>query len=93
MAQIAIRASGCLLWGEAGDERVTMPKSTVRKTWSVPRARQPATSARRRFSAGRRKRSFSGGTAPGRHEAEVTHLPFSGPAGGRLFAGWDRPLR
>jgi uracil-DNA glycosylase len=25
------------------------------------------------------------GQAPGRHEAEVTHLPFSGPAGRRLF--------
>jgi uracil-DNA glycosylase family 4 len=25
------------------------------------------------------------GQAPGRHEAEVTHLPFSGPAGKRLF--------
>ena len=34
------------------------------------------------------------GQAPGRHEAEVTHLPFSGPAGRRLFrwlaqAGFD----
>ena len=34
------------------------------------------------------------GQAPGRHEAEVTHLPFSGPAGKRLFrwlaqAGFD----
>jgi uracil-DNA glycosylase len=34
------------------------------------------------------------GQAPGRHEAEVTHLPFSGPAGHRLFrwlaqAGFD----
>ena len=25
------------------------------------------------------------GQAPGRHEAEMTHLPFSGPAGRRLF--------
>ena len=34
------------------------------------------------------------GQAPGRHEAEVTHRPFSGPAGKRLFrwlaqAGFD----
>jgi len=34
------------------------------------------------------------GQAPGRHEADVTHLPFSGPAGKRLFrwlaqAGFD----
>ena len=34
------------------------------------------------------------GQAPGRHEAEVSHLPFSGPAGKRLFrwlaqAGFD----
>ena len=34
------------------------------------------------------------GQAPGRHEAEVTHKPFSGPAGKRLFrwlaqAGFD----
>jgi uracil-DNA glycosylase len=34
------------------------------------------------------------GQAPGRHEAEVTHMPFSGPAGKRLFrwlamAGFD----
>jgi len=34
------------------------------------------------------------GQAPGRHEAEVTHTPFSGPAGRRLFrwlaqAGFD----
>jgi uracil-DNA glycosylase len=34
------------------------------------------------------------GQAPGRHEAEMTHLPFSGPAGRRLFrwlgqAGFD----
>jgi uracil-DNA glycosylase len=34
------------------------------------------------------------GQAPGRHEAQVTHLPFSGPAGRRLFrwlgqAGFD----
>ena len=34
------------------------------------------------------------GQAPGRHEAEVTHRPFSGPAGRRLFrwlaqAGFD----
>ena len=34
------------------------------------------------------------GQAPGKHEAEVTHLPFSGPAGKRLFrwlseAGFD----
>jgi uracil-DNA glycosylase len=34
------------------------------------------------------------GQAPGRHEAEATHLPFSGPAGRRLFrwlaeAGFD----
>lgn len=34
------------------------------------------------------------GQAPGRHEAEVTHAPFSGPAGRRLFrwlaqAGFD----
>jgi uracil-DNA glycosylase len=46
------------------------------------------------FSGTQGAKFMTVGQAPGRHEAEVTHLPFSGPAGRRLFrwlgqAGFD----